>query len=56
MAAVFADLPGYPPAPDVSEKLFPSVLRGAADSGLPAEQALTTLDLPVLILAWTSRS
>ncbi|EIV91570.1 alpha/beta fold hydrolase [Frankia sp. QA3] len=50
--AVFADLPGYPPAPDVSEKLFPSVLRGAADSDLPPEAALATIDVPVLILAW----
>ncbi|WP_256789656.1 alpha/beta fold hydrolase [Frankia sp. AvcI1] len=49
---VFADVPGYPPAPDVSEKLFPSVLRGAADSDLPAEQALATIDIPVLILPW----
>ncbi|WP_261560421.1 alpha/beta fold hydrolase [Frankia tisae] len=50
--AVFADLPSFPPAPDVSEKLFPSVLRGAADSDLPAEAALATIDVPVLILAW----
>ncbi|MCM3925494.1 alpha/beta hydrolase, partial [Frankia sp. AiPs1] len=50
--AVFADLPGYPPAPDISEKLFPSVLRGAADSDLPSEQALASIDVPVLVLAW----
>ncbi|WP_261575804.1 alpha/beta fold hydrolase [Frankia gtarii] len=49
---VFADLPGFPPAPDVTEELFPSVLRGAADSDLPPERALATIDVPVLILAW----
>jgi pimeloyl-ACP methyl ester carboxylesterase len=49
---VFADLPSFPPAPDVSEKLLPTILRGAAASDLPAEELLRSIDVPVLILAW----
>ncbi|CAO5236298.1 alpha/beta fold hydrolase [Frankia sp. AgKG'84/4] len=54
-AAALADLPappGHPSAPAVGEDLLPTVLRAAAASDLPAEQDLTSLDLPVLILAW----
>lgn len=40
------------PAPDVAEERLPSVLRGAARSDLPPEEAIAALDLPVLILAW----
>jgi 3-oxoadipate enol-lactonase len=32
---------------------LPSILRGAADSDLPDEAALSALALPVLVLAWT---
>ncbi len=54
-AAAFADLPAppaRPSAPAVGEELLPAVLRAAAASDLPAEQDLTALDMPVLILAW----
>jgi pimeloyl-ACP methyl ester carboxylesterase len=45
-----------PPAVEVTEPLLPSILRGAARSDLPADSALTALDLPVLILAWSGDS
>ncbi|MFT8396196.1 alpha/beta fold hydrolase [Propionibacterium sp.] len=38
--------------PNVSEKLLPSVLRGAALSNLPPIQEITKLEVPTLILAW----
>ncbi|MGW4484405.1 alpha/beta fold hydrolase [Amycolatopsis sp. NPDC004368] len=49
----FTGLPGYPPAPQVGDGLLPSVLRGAARSDLPSEEELASLDLPVLVLAWS---
>ncbi len=49
---LFAGAPSYPPVPDVTEELLPSVLRGAADSDLPDPEALRALTQPVLILAW----
>jgi 3-oxoadipate enol-lactonase len=39
--------------PDVAESLLPTLLRGAALTDLPAPEAVATLDLPVLLLAWT---
>jgi 3-oxoadipate enol-lactonase len=42
-----------PPAVEVTERLLPSILRGAARSDLPSDNAMTALDLPVLILAWS---
>lgn len=46
--------PGWTrPAVEVTERLLPSILRGAARSDLPSDNALTALDLPVLILAWS---
>ncbi|MDQ1530716.1 MAG: hypothetical protein QOE37_821 [Microbacteriaceae bacterium] len=36
----------------VAEALLPSVLRGAADSTFPDEDALRTIQQPTLILAW----
>jgi pimeloyl-ACP methyl ester carboxylesterase len=41
-------------APDVTEELLPSVLRGAALSDLPAPDALATLPHPALVLPWTT--
>jgi 3-oxoadipate enol-lactonase len=49
---VFAGLSDYPPAPDVSTDLLPSVMRGAGKSDLPPEAVIGALDQPVLILAW----
>lgn len=39
--------------PDVAAELLPWVLRGAADSDLPARGDLPRLDLPTTVLAWT---
>lgn len=44
------DVPTMPP--DVPEALLPSVLRGAAASDLPDEDAVAALRLPVLLLPW----
>jgi 3-oxoadipate enol-lactonase len=49
---VFAHLVRYPAALAVAEELMPAVLRGAAQSDLPAPDALATLELPILLLAW----
>jgi 3-oxoadipate enol-lactonase len=49
---LFRDLPDYPPKLRVTDALLPSVLRGAADSDLPDDDALRTLRLPVLVLSW----
>jgi 3-oxoadipate enol-lactonase len=50
--AIFADLPVVPPAADIPEALLPSVMRGAAASDLPAQEAIAALHHPALILAW----
>lgn len=39
--------------PDVPDALLPSLFRGAALSDLPAREALTRIDVPATILAWT---
>lgn len=50
---ILAEYPEYRPlAPDISEELLPFVLEGAASSDLPPIDALRTLDIPTLILAW----
>ncbi|MGI4894007.1 MAG: alpha/beta fold hydrolase, partial [Janthinobacterium lividum] len=49
---VFAGLRDFPPAPDVAAELLPSIMRGAADSDLPAPERLRGIDQPVLVLAW----
>ena len=53
MIPILAEYPEYrsPPA-DISEELLPFVLEGAAASDLPPIDALRTLDIPTLILAW----
>lgn len=39
--------------PDVADALLPSLFRGAALSDLPTHEALTRIDVPTTILAWT---
>ncbi|MCB0930309.1 MAG: alpha/beta fold hydrolase [Mycobacterium sp.] len=39
--------------PDVADALLPALFRGAALSDLPAHEALTRIDVPTTILAWT---
>ena len=50
---VFADVPDAVVSPDVSDVNLPAVLRGAARSDLPPAPLVSSIDLPVLILAWT---
>jgi pimeloyl-ACP methyl ester carboxylesterase len=51
--APFRDLPEAPrPGPDVAEDVLPTVLRGAAASDLPDLDALRSLDVPAVVLAW----
>ena len=53
MIPILAEYPEYRPLPpDVSEELLPFVLEGAAATDLPPIDALRTLDIPTLILAW----
>jgi pimeloyl-ACP methyl ester carboxylesterase len=47
---VLAGLPE--PLIDIDEALLPTVLRGAAASDLPPEDAIAGIRLPTLILAW----
>lgn len=49
---VFADIPGYPAAPDIAFELLPEVFRGAGRSDLPSPGLIGTIELPTLILAW----
>ncbi|ROP74614.1 alpha/beta fold hydrolase [Curtobacterium sp. PhB115] len=49
---VFAGLEGFPPPPDVSFDLLPTVLRGAADTDLPPRDAIARITQPTLILGW----
>lgn len=44
--------PGAAPDPDISEELYPHVMRGAAATDLPDPDALRALDHETLILAW----
>ncbi len=39
--------------PDVTEALMPALLRGAAIADLPPRDALATVTIPTLLLAWT---
>jgi len=50
--ADFADR--FSPVPQVSEQLLPAVLRGAARSDLPSEEAVRTVTAPTLLLPWVS--
>jgi 3-oxoadipate enol-lactonase len=49
----FTDLAEYPPRPRVGDSLLTPILRGAARSDLPSQEELASLDLPVLVLAWS---
>ncbi|BCJ45858.1 hydrolase [Actinoplanes ianthinogenes] len=49
---IFADVPGWEFSADVPEALLPAVMRGAARSDLPADEALAAVTHPALILAW----
>jgi pimeloyl-ACP methyl ester carboxylesterase len=51
---VLADVPTWRFDADVPASLLPSVLRGAAATDLPGDDALRTIAHPVLILAWTT--
>ncbi|NBM17390.1 alpha/beta fold hydrolase [Streptomyces sp. GC420] len=48
--AAVAGVPEFPPTP--AERVLPCVLRGLAQSDLPAPADLVALDLPALVLAW----
>ncbi|MFE0631191.1 alpha/beta fold hydrolase [Streptomyces sp. NPDC058864] len=48
--AVVADVPAFPPTP--VDAVLPSVLRGLAQTDLPAPGAIASLLQPVLILTW----
>lgn len=50
----FADMYHFEPA--VSERLLPSVLRGAGMSDLPSRDAVKEITVPVLLLPWTTDS
>lgn len=44
---------GWPePEPRISERLFPTVMRGAALSDLPDPEALRAIGVPTLLLPW----
>jgi 3-oxoadipate enol-lactonase len=42
----------FRPVPQISEKLLPSVLRGAASSDLPSENTVRGVTAPVMLLPW----
>jgi 3-oxoadipate enol-lactonase len=44
----------FTPEPRVTEALMPSVLRGAAASDLPPENAVRTVTAPTMLLPWVS--
>jgi pimeloyl-ACP methyl ester carboxylesterase len=50
-SGIFAELAGPLPI-RVREELFPAVMRGAADSDLPARDDIRALAVPALILSW----
>jgi pimeloyl-ACP methyl ester carboxylesterase len=51
-APIFDDVPSWTFDADVPEALLPSVMRGAARTDLPSDEALRTITHPTLILAW----
>ena len=53
-APIFNDVPGYPPAPDISYELLPTVFRGAGVADFPTREAVGAIRKPTLILAWAT--
>jgi len=49
---IFADVPGFPPPPDIRSHLLATVFRGAGCADLPPLESLAALTQPTLILAW----
>lgn len=49
---ILAEIAGYPPVPDIPDKVLSAVLRGVGASDLPEPAALAALAQPTLILAW----
>ena len=41
------------PPPDVDERLFSAVLRGAAGADFPDQEAIAAIEQPVMLLPWT---
>lgn len=54
LAPIFADVPGFPPVPDITHELLPIVFRGAGRSDLPLPAALAEIRQPTLVLAWAT--
>lgn len=52
LSPIHSQAPGEPPLPDITEALYPHVMRGAAATDLPDPEALRTLRHRTLILAW----
>jgi 3-oxoadipate enol-lactonase len=52
LPAIFADVPGFPPPPDISAELIPTVFRGAGATDLPPIEVIEKITQPTLILAW----
>lgn len=52
--AIFEHVPGYPGLPSPAHELLPAVFRGAGRSDLPAPERIAAIDVPALILAWTT--
>jgi 3-oxoadipate enol-lactonase len=50
--AVLAEIDDSDDEPDVKVSLFPSVMRGAANSDFPDAPLVASIEVPVLILAW----
>ncbi|MFK0007873.1 alpha/beta fold hydrolase [Paenarthrobacter sp. NPDC090520] len=50
---IFAEI-WEPREPSIDMALFPSVMRGAGRSDLPAEEEVTGITVPVLLLAWAT--
>ena len=51
---LFADQPDHGRfAPDISDELLPTVLRGAAGANLPDPQSIAAIGAPTLILSWS---
>jgi 3-oxoadipate enol-lactonase len=52
--AIFADLPAFPPAPDVDFSLLPTIFQGATHADLLPLETLSRITQPTLILAWAT--